>query len=395
MLPSRFVQNPFYQQNPSYRESFFSTEALRFHRSLSVYRPTPLVALPNLAAKLGVKQIYVKDESKRFGLNAFKAIGASYAVYRFLRAEWEKRIDEPYESENFFSSDLQARLGQYTFTTATDGNHGRAVAWVARQLGQKAVIYAPQNMVAARKQAIESEGAELIVIEGHYDQTVQKMVSDAEENGWQIISDTAWPGYEEIPRWILTGYTTIFYEIDEKLQIGAQPDFVFVQAGVGGLAAAAADYYVQKHGAKRPRLICVEPLDADCLLESIFSGEGEIAYAKGAQNSIMSGLNCGTPSSLAWPFVKQTFGSFIALDDMWACEAMRLLYHPLPRDRRVISGESGAAGLAGLIAVLRDDGLKAAKNELGINEKSTILVINTEGDTDPVNFKKIVSDSKK
>jgi diaminopropionate ammonia-lyase len=328
-------------------------------------------------------------------LNAFKAIGASYAVYRFLRAEWEKRIDEPFESERFFSSGIQARLGQYTFTAATDGNHGRSVAWVAKQLGQKAVIYVPQNMVAARKQAIESEGAEVIVVDGHYDQTVQKMASDAKQNGRQIISDTAWPGYEEIPRWIMTGYTTIFHEIDEKLHDRSQPDFVFVQAGVGGLAAAAADYSVQKHGASRPHFICVEPLDADCLLESIVSGDGEMAHAKGTQNSIMSGLNCGTPSSLAWPVIKQAICHFLAIDDSWACEAMRLLYDPLPRDRRVISGESGAGGLAGLLAVLRDNGLKDAKNELGINEKSTILVINTEGDTDPVNFERIVSHSLK
>lgn len=390
MLPSRFIANPFFIESSPEVVRFDLNRALSFHHSLPFYQPTPLVRLPNLARKLRLKNIFVKDESHRFGLNAFKAIGASYAIYRFLDEQHQARNGEPLASELLFSRKYADQSHPYTFTTATDGNHGRAVAWVARQLGQRAVIYVPENMKEIRKQAIEAEKAEVIMVAGHYDAAVAQMARDAEQNGWQIISDTAWPGYEQIPHWIMEGYQTIFYEADQALASKEKPDIVLIQAGVGGLAAAAAGYYVGRYPNTHPKLVCVEPLDADCLLESIASGKGEMAHAKGQQNSIMSGLNCGTPSSLAWPIVKSCFHSFLAIDDTWAARAMRTLFHAHRGDQPVVAGETGAAGLAGLLALYDDPALGTIRDRLHLTDQSTIMVINTEGDTDPEHFQEII-----
>lgn len=393
MMPSRFAVNPFFEHEPAFPATMPADGALTFHKSLPFYQPTPLFRQPALAKSLGLKNLFVKDESQRFGLNAFKAIGASYAIYRFLDQQSQREHGKPLDGHHFFSRNADKPSGAYTFATATDGNHGRAVAWVARQLGHKAVIYAPENMAATRKKAIEAEGAKVVVVRGHYDAAVERMAQDAGQNGWHIISDTAWPGYEQIPLWIMTGYQTIFYEADMALAEDEKPDVVLVQAGVGGLAAAAAAYYAQKYGSSGPRLVCVEPLDADCLLESIVSGNGEMANATGTQNSIMSGLNCGTPSSLAWPFVKTRFYSFLAIDDGWAAQAMRALYHPVSGDQRVVAGESGAAGLAGLFALREEAALHTAWEQTGLSESATVMVINTEGDTEPDNFRKIVREN--
>jgi diaminopropionate ammonia-lyase len=323
-----------------------SKDARAFHRTLPGYAPTLLVALPELAQKLGAKNLWVKDESKRFGLNAFKALGASYAIHRFLKGRNAEGI---------------------TFTTATDGNHGRAVAWTAARLHQRAVIYVPGNTSRARIDALKEEGAEVVVVDGNYDETVVRAAKDAEKFGRQVISDTAWPGYTEIPRWIMEGYETLFDEIDE--QIPKAPTLVMLQAGVGGLAYAGACHYRRGKG---PRLICVEPTDADCLLESIASPDGSIQVAKGKQNSIMAGLNCGTPSLVAWPLLREALDGFVAVDDAYAEDAMRQLAP------KVVSGESGAAGLAGLLALPKEA------------QGQDVLLISTEGDTDPESYRRIL-----
>ncbi|PCI25554.1 MAG: diaminopropionate ammonia-lyase [SAR324 cluster bacterium] len=393
MKSVRYTFNSHFKQIPTYSESFAGHDVTAFHQSLDVYDATPLVSLPELAAKLGVKQILVKDESKRFGLNAFKGLGASYAIYQFIKRRWENLCAEPFQTERLFDPQLKEKMGEITFTTATDGNHGLAVAWTAQKLQQKAVIYVPENMVAARKAHIRATGAEVVVVNGTYDETVLTAAKAGKEKGWEIISDTAYPGYTEVPEWIMTGYATIFNEIEAQLQSMelSKPNMLFLQAGVGGLAGAAADYYVKKYSQDRPKLICVEPLDADCLLESIISGHGERRTAKGAQNSIMAGLNCGTASMLAWPVIKEAIEFFLAVDDDWAREAMKVLYYPEGNDKKLISGESGAAGLAGLIALCREASLKESKEKLGLNKESVVLLINTEGDTDPENFQKIIN----
>ena len=360
-----------------------STAAAQFHRGLSGYAPTPLVSLPALASELGVREIWVKDESKRFGLNAFKVLGASYAIWRFL----SKR--PPYDPDGDTS-----KIERYTFATATDGNHGRAVAWTAKSLGHRAVIFVPKNTVAARIDAIRGEGAEVIVVDGNYDDTVKQCAATATERRWQVISDTAYPGYEEIPRWIMEGYTTLFMECAEQMSAAGNrwPTHVLLQAGVGGLACAGAFFFAMRRGGAVPSLISVEPTDADCLLESILSPEGEIRIAKGKQDSIMAGLNCGTPSLIAWPVIRAKFRFFLAVDDDFAREAMRILAAGKGGDAKVVSGESGAAGLAGLMALCQEPELAASRAELGLGKDATVLLVSTEGDTDPVSYRKIVGE---
>ncbi|MCC6998585.1 MAG: diaminopropionate ammonia-lyase [Deltaproteobacteria bacterium] len=367
-----------------YRHNPFVTDALAadwatppddvqaFHRSLPGYQPTPLLELPALARELGVGAVLLKDEAQRFGLNAFKVLGASYAIQRWLASQGKV-------------------AGGLTFATATDGNHGRAVAWSARRLGHKAVIFVPSNTVPARIEAIRGEGAEVVVVAGTYDDTVRRAAAEAAQHGWQVISDTAYPGYLEIPRWIMEGYGTLFAEIDAELgQRGqAAPDVVLLQAGVGGLACAGTLAY-RRRGGRVPTLVSVEPTDADCLLESIASPDGSIREAHGKQNSIMAGLNCGTPSLLAWPVLRAGMHGFLAVEDSFAEAAMRRLAAGDGGDPRVVSGESGAAGLAGLLALMTEPGLAGARGELGLGPAARVLLINTEGDTDPVNYRRIV-----
>lgn len=365
---------------------------LDFHRSLPGYGPTPLLELPALAAHLGLGAVLVKDESRRFGIKAFKALGASYAMYRFLKKKWQERFTAPFTPASFQDPAALARLGAFTFCAATDGNHGRAVAWTAKKLGQKAVIYMPAASVAARVESIRGEGAEVVLVGGTFDDCVRRCAGDAAQNGWQAISDTAYPGYREIPGWILLGYTTIFAEMEGVLHQPRQAgvDAVILPAGVGGLAAAGAFYYSEAYGDERPFLICVEPVSSDCFLESVRFGMGQPLQTRGKQTSIMAGLNCGVPSPLAWPIVRDAMPFFLAVGDPYAEAAMRRYDHPLGSDPRIISGESGSSGLAALLALTGSEKLAAVRSELPLGPVSRVLLINTEGDTDPLNFKKIV-----
>jgi diaminopropionate ammonia-lyase len=369
-----------------------SRDMLDFHRSLPGYAATPLLELPNLAAKLGLAEVYVKDESQRFGIKAFKALGASYAVYRFLQRRWQERFPEPFTPASFRDAKALETLGAFTFCAATDGNHGRAVAWTARMLGQKAVIYMPADSVPARVENIRGEGAKVVLVAGTFDLCVERCAADAAKNGWQAISDTAYAGYREIPGWILLGYTSIFAELEGLLHgpMKTGVDAVILPAGVGGLAAAGAFFYSKRYGAKRPCLICIEPVSSDCFLESVRHGQGQPLPTKGRQTSIMAGLNCGVPSPLAWPFLRDAYPFFLAVGDEWAEQAMRRYCHPLKDDPRIVSGESGASGLAALLALTTSPKLAEARQKLPLGKGSRVLLVNTEGDTDPENFKKVV-----
>jgi diaminopropionate ammonia-lyase len=384
------LRRPHPHWGPEVNDPFCTGDATAFHAAFSESSPTPLYLLSSLAGELQVGGILVKDESCRFGLNAFKALGASYAIYRFLCDEWHAAGRPLFAVADLLAGRVIAP-GTYTFCTATDGNHGRAVAWTAKRLLQKAVIYMPNNATAARVAAIRSEGAKVVVVDGNYDDAVSAAKRDAAHNGWQVIADTAYAGYLAIPTHIMAGYLTIFREIDRQLQSLNSPgiDYVFVQAGVGSLAAAAAWYYVNRGAAARPRLICVEPLDAACFVASAESGKLTTVVGKG--HSIMAGLDCPTPSLLAWPLIRDSFDLFLAIGDDYAVDAMRRFYYPAGSDPRVVSGESGAAGLAGLTALLTDPALAAAKEEIAITGDSHILLINTEGATDPDHFAKVVS----
>ena len=389
---ARFALNPFRLPEPDWSAPELAfTEAIRrrdqlpLHRSLPGYTPTPLRDLPELATELDLASLTVKDESTRFGIDAFKGLGASYAIYSFLRRRWHDLTGGDLTVEAFADPTVRGQLGAVTFTAATDGNHGRAVAWTAGRLGQRAVIFMPDDTAVARVRAVESEGAEVRLVPGTFDDCVVACARTAKLEAWQVIADTAYPGYVETPGHIMTGYSTIFAEIAE--QTDHEYDAVFLPVGVGGLAAAGTVSLVQQFGVDRPRLICVEPDDSACFLESIDHGDGRPHQAAGDQRSVMVGLCCGLPSLLAWPVLRDGMDLFLGIEDEYAFEAMRA-YHR----HGVTSGESGAACLAGLLALLKRDDLEPARRQLGLETSSRVLVINTEGATDPENYAQVIGE---
>ncbi len=311
----------------------------------------------------------VKDESCRFGLEAFKALGASWALER-LRA---------------------GRSDPMTVTTATDGNHGRAVAWAARRLGCEAVIFIPAHSAAARVDKIRREGARVELVHGTYDEAVAKAEVAGRQNGWQVVSDTGYAGYLEIPQWIAEGYATLFEEAAEQVESEGlePPDVVLVQAGVGSLMHAAVDHF--RGFVRQPRIVAVEPGQSDPLFASISSLGGSPTPSAGTQDSIMAGLNCGSVSLVAWPTVRRGVDLFLTIGDRHAEAAMRRLATPAEGDPPIISGESGAAGLAGLLALLEEPQLAPAREFLRLGPTTKVLVINTEGATDPVGYERIVT----
>ena len=355
-------------------------EIVAFHSKLPGYTPTPLVSVDGIAGKLGIKRIFVKDEGKRFDLKAFKALGASYAVYRIL----QERGAGSLQPEEFLSERGRKLAEGITFTCATDGNHGRALAWIARLLERKAVIFMPKGAVPSRIDAIKKDGAEVVVVEGGYDDAVGRASEEAERKGRVVIADVGYPGYMKIPRYIQKGYMTIFRETAHELaQRGEKtPDIVFVQAGVGAFASAAALYFSEP--ADGIRLISVEPEDADCLFRSAEAGDGKAHSSPVFANTIMAGLNCETPSMAAWPIVRDRFDAFCTIEDRYAEDAMRLL-----ADEEIVSGESGAAGLGGLIA-LSNEMPGFIEENFELKDDIHVLVINTEADTDPEGYRAIV-----
>lgn len=357
-------------------------EPYDFHAKLPGYEPSPLIDAPGIAGTLGVGRVWVKDESSRFGLPAFKVLGASWAIYRALLERLDGRI-EPWSTFDDLKAQF-APLLPLTLVAATDGNHGRAVAHMARLLGLDAHIFVPRGMAQARIDAITGEGAQVTIVDGSYDEAVERVAALASERVL-VISDTAWQGYTEIPRWIMAGYTTIFRELDEQLAQAGDPriDLVAVQMGVGGLATAVVWHYRRPGLANPPKIVGVEPLAADCVLESALAGH--MVELAGPHTSIMAGLRCGVPSLVAWPIISRGIDVFVAIDDEWARASMREL-----AKAGVISGETGAAGLAGLLALLTDADKHAYRALLGLEPDSHIVVISTEGATDPEAYRKIV-----
>jgi diaminopropionate ammonia-lyase len=327
---------------------------------------TPLRQLPGRARALGVGMLHVKDESARFGLNAFKTLGVRYASDRLQR---EGRL----------------RRGA-TLACASSGNHGRAVARAARGLGLAARVYMSSAATAAVRRNITSEGAEVIVVEGTYEDAVHAMARDAEANGWTIISDTSWPGYHEIPRLIMLGYTRIVDEL--RMQMDAPADVVFAQGGVGGLVCGVAAGLVQHFGEKRPRLVASEPFDAACLLAS--ARAGHLVTLPNPPTTIMAGLRCAEPSPAAWPTIDALADAFVTIDDEAAMAAMRMLVSPIGDDPRIEAGPSGACGFAALVAVMRDEALRPVRDALGLGPASRVVVINTEGATDRELYDRVV-----
>jgi diaminopropionate ammonia-lyase len=357
-------------------------EAFGFHQKLPGYRQSPLIDAPGIADVLGVGKVWVKDESSRFGLPAFKFLGASWAVYRVLLERMGGSI-EPWQTFDDLK-ERSAPLKPLTLIAATDGNHGRAVARMAHLLGFASHILVPRGMAQARIDAIEGEGAEVTIVAGSYDDAVTQAAALASDDAL-VISDTAWEGYTQIPRWIMEGYTTILRELDGQLAAAgdSRVDLVAVQIGVGGLATAVVWHYRRTELAGQPKIVGVEPLAADAILQS--ARAGRMIEVPGPHASIMAGLCCGVPSLVAWPIISRGIDMFVAIDDEWAGEAMRVLARA-----GIVSGETGAAGLAGLLALLSGPEREQHRQLLGLTPESRVVVISTEGATDPVAYQHII-----
>jgi diaminopropionate ammonia-lyase len=359
-----------------------NAEAFEFHQKLPGYKQSLLIEAPSIARTLNVGRVWVKDESSRFGLPAFKILGASWAIYRILL----QLVGGNVEPWNTFEDlkDRFASLKPLTLVAATDGNHGRAVARMAKLLGLSAHIFVPQDMTQARIDNIRGEGALVTMIKGSYDDAVAESATLASERAL-VISDTAWEGYTDVPRWIMEGYVTILRELDEQLagKNDTRVDLVTAQMGVGGLATAVVWHYRRPGLAARPKIVGVEPLVADCILES--AQAGHMLEVPGPHNSIMAGLCCGVPSLVAWPMISKGIDVFVAIDDEWAREAMREL-----AKAGIVSGETGSAGLAGLLALQGTEEAETSRKVLNLTPESHVVVISTEGATDPETYKRIV-----
>ena len=370
------------------------TKANEFHKSFPQYSVTPLQKLYALADYLGVKGIYCKDESYRFGLNAFKVLGGSYAMGRYIAQELGRDISElPY---NVLSSDkLREEFGQATFFTATDGNHGRGVAWAAKRLGQKAVVRMPKGTTKTRFDNIAKEGAEVTIEEVNYDDCVRMAAAEAAKTEHGIIvQDTAWAGYEEIPSWIMQGYGTLVLEADKQLKENGvdRPTHVFVQAGVGSLAGAVVGYFAHKYKENPPVMVVCEASAADCLYRSAVQADGNLVNVTGDLQTIMAGLACGEGNTIGWDILKNHVTVFASCPDWMSAKATRIYANPLENDPHIISGESGSVPLGLAYTALHDEDAKDLKEALKLDENSNILVISTEGDTDPVRYREIVWD---
>ena len=367
-------------------------KARAFHQSFPQYTVTPLAKLDGMAGALGLGGLYVKDESYRFGLNAFKVLGGSFAMARYIAQKTGKDVSET--TYDYLTSDkLRQEFGQATFFTATDGNHGRGVAWAANKLGQKAVVHMPKGSVKTRFDNIAKEGAAVTIEELNYDDCVRLAAKEADEtpNG-VIVQDTAWDGYEEIPAWIMQGYGTMADEANEQLNAAgvARPTPVFIQAGVGSLAGAVQGYFANKYPDNPPKVVVMEARVADCLYRGAEAADGAIRMVGGDLQTIMAGLACGEPNTISWDILKNHVSVFASCPDWVAAKGMRMLSAPVKGDPQVVSGESGAVGMGVISAIMTDPAYAELKAALGLDEKSQVLMFSTEGDTDPVNYKKIV-----
>ncbi|SDC28304.1 L-threonine ammonia-lyase [Succiniclasticum ruminis] len=363
-----------------------AADVIRFHKSLPGYAPAPLAALQEQSAAFGIKGIYCKDESHRFGLNAFKGLGGSYAMFRILCEKLGldyKTVDYRY----FQKDEVRKQCAKIHFVTATDGNHGKGVSWAAKLFGCSATVFMPKGSVEARRVAIEEAGnATAEITEYNYDQAVEHSWNLARKNDWILIQDTAWDGYEQYPEWIIDGYLTLAAEAEEQLG-NIIPTHVFLQAGVGAMAGGVLEFLLSCYRDKPPVMTIVEPTEAACIYHSAKSRDGRCHSIDGNPVTIMAGLNCGTPCRLTWPAIRDKATFFCACDDIITEEGMRAYANPIGSDKAIIAGESGAVTYGLLNRILQDNTLR---NLFRINADSVVLLINTEGDTDPEGYQRIV-----
>ncbi|MGO4675917.1 diaminopropionate ammonia-lyase [Bosea sp. 2YAB26] len=340
---------------------------------------TPLHALPAMAAELGVRAIHVKDEGHRLGLGSFKALGGAYAVFRLVLEEASRKLGRPVDIAELNSPEVRAVAAGMTVACATDGNHGRSVAQGAQLTGAMAAIFVHARVSDERVAAIARFGATMIRVEGTYDDSVTEAARVAEKEGWTVVSDTSWPGYERIPGLVMQGYTVIIREALREL--AEPPTHVFVQAGVGGIAAAAAGYLANALGDQRPVFVVVDPARAACIFETAKAGH-PVKVVHG-EPTVMAMLECYEPSPIAWRVLSRVADGFMTVEDEDAIAVMNRLARPAGKDPAIVSGESGGVGLAGVIRVAADP---TVRKQLGLDATSRVLVINTEGATDPERY---------
>lgn len=350
------------------------------------YAVTPLHSLPALAQAMGVASVHYKDEGSRFGLGSFKALGGAYAVARLLCRELGVQLGRTLTTQDLLTPELRALCGGITVTCATDGNHGRSVAWGAQLFGCQCVIYIHATVSEGRKEAIAQYGAQVVRTAGNYDDAVRQADLDAKQYGRFVISDTSYPGYMEVPRDVMQGYQLMVEEAAQQLP--ERPTHIFVQAGVGGLAAAVCGYFWERDAGDRPIYVVVEPDKADCLTQS--AKAGQLTAVTGDIDTLMAGLACGEVSHLAWEILEKGTDAFCVIPDDAAVAAMRLLAHPLGNDPVIVAGESAVAGVAAAIAASQSD---AARQTLGLNADSRILFFGSEAATDPALYEQLVGES--
>ena len=367
-------------------------KARAFHQSFPQYSQTPLAELGGMAKELGLKGLYVKDESYRFGLNAFKVLGGSFAMANYIAESLGRDVSEM-TYDYLTSQKLKDEFGQAVFFTATDGNHGRGVAWAANKLGQKAVVHMPKGSVQIRYDNIAKEGAQVTIEEVNYDDCVRMAAAEAEATPrGVIVQDTAWEGYEKIPSWIMQGYGTMASEAAAQLaQAGVErPTHIFVQAGVGSLAGAVQGYFANLFPDNCPTTVVMEAQAADCLYRSAQAGDGSIRFVTGDMPTIMAGLACGEPNTIGFDILRNHTAFFVSCPDWVSALGMRMLGAPVKGDPQVVSGESGAVGMGLVATLMTNPEYRALRDQIGLDENSVVLMFSTEGDTDPQNYRAIV-----
>jgi len=347
------------------------------------YAPTPLTPLPGLAHRLGLRELWYKDERTRFGLKSFKALGGAYAVANVLKRAIEAAGRGPATSTGLVSGAFRDVVAGVTVTCATDGNHGRSVAWGAQLFGCRCLIFVHEKVSRGRRDAIARYGAEVVEVKGNYDDAVRHAAATAAANGWTVVSDTSYPGYRGIPVDVMHGYGVMAAEIAAQME--RPPTHVLVQAGVGALAAVVCADFWLRWGERRPRFVVVEPTAADCVARSLMAGH-RVAIA-GALDTVMAGLACGEVSELAWEILGAGTNAAVAVPDRYALAAVRAFADPVGGDCAIVSGETGAAGLAALLAAQDDPAIRAA---LALDAGSRVLLLGSEGDTDAAIYKEIV-----
>lgn len=367
-----------------------------FHKSFPQYWVTPLANLKGMAEYLGIAGLFVKDESFRFNLNSFKALGGTFAIANYIAEKMGKDITEM-TYDYLTSEKFRKEFGQATFITATDGNHGRGVAWAANRLGQKCIVHMPRGSSHMRYDNIAREGARVTIEDANYDECVRIAAKEAEtiENS-VVVQDTAWEGYTKIPNWIMQGYATMALEASDQFREVAmnRPTHIFVQAGVGSMASAVVAYFANVYKEDPPTFVVMEPTEAACMFKSATIADGEPHSCTGDMHSIMAGLCCGEPNLVSWDILKNHVSAFISCPEWVTAKGMRMLATPVKGDPVVISGESGAVGMGVVASILKDESYKDLREHIGLDRFSQVLLFSTEGNTDRDQFRRIVWDGE-